>query len=82
MTRRSLTAEAVTRLYFSLVPLSHEVCASCGYDPRHLYDTHNQFIIGHDETLAIDHKGQLCRTCALSSAAFIASYLGSSWGKA
>lgn len=78
---RSFNEQGAQRLFFTLVPLPQDHCSSCGCDPRQIYDEHNQFVKSWDKTQAIEHKGQLCLTCALSSAAFIAPYLGSSWGR-
>jgi len=59
---RSINAEAAQRLFFTLIPLTAYDCRSCGRDPRILYDAHNQYIIGRDETQGINERG-LCAEC-------------------
>ena len=75
---KSITPEAATRLFFTLVPMPQHVCASCGYDPRHQWDKNNQFIVGWDENQWIDAPGRLCRECALDSARFLSGRV-TSW---
>lgn len=53
-------------------------CASCGFDPRIVWD--GNFPCGWAEEAAIERKGQLCLSCALASARHLARQYGLAWG--